>query len=94
MDSKSFADNLKRLRLEKGYTQEKLAKKLDVTPQTVSRWECGTSLPDVMLLPVLAQFYGVTIDDLYRERTYPYPNLAQRLLAVYESTGRDRKSVV
>lgn len=93
MDSKSFADNLKRLRLEKGYTQEKLAKKLDVTPQTVSRWECGTSLPDVMLLPVLAQFYGVTIDDLYRERTYPYPNLAQRLLAVYESTGRSEDFV-
>ncbi len=88
MDSKSFADNLRRLRLEKGYTQEQLAKKLDVAPQSVSRWECGTTLPDVMMLPTLAQIYGVTIDDLYRENVKPYPNLAQRLLAVYEATGR------
>lgn len=88
MDSKSFANTLRRLRLEKGYTQEKLAEKLDVTPQTVSRWECGTTLPDVLLLPALAQVYGVTIDDLYREDAYAYPNLAQRLLAVFESTGR------
>lgn len=88
MDSKIFADNLRRLRLEKGYTQEVLAKKLDVAPQSVSRWECGATLPDVMMLPALAQIYGVTIDDLYREDVSPYPNLAQRLLAIYEATGR------
>lgn len=88
MNSKSFADNLRRLRLEKGYTQENLAEKLGVAPQSVSRWECGTTLPDVMLLPALAKLYGVTVDDLYREDVNPYPNLAQRLLSVYEATGR------
>lgn len=93
MDAKSFADNLRRLRLEKGYTQEKLAKELDVTPPSVSRWECGTTLPDVMLLPAIARVYGVTVDDLYRGETSTYPNLAQRLLAVYESTGRSEDFV-
>lgn len=88
MNSNSFADNLRRLRLEKGYTQENLAEKLGVAPQSVSRWECGTTLPDVMLLPALAKLYGVTVDDLYREDVNPYPNLAQRLLSVYEATGR------
>ncbi len=88
MDGKAFADNLRRLRLEKGYTQEQLAQKLDVAPQSVSRWECGTTLPDVMMLPALAQIYGVTVNDLYREDVKPYPNLAQRLLAIYEATGR------
>lgn len=88
MNSKSFADNLRRLRLEKEYTQENLAEKLGVAPQSVSRWECGTTLPDVMLLPALAKLYGVTVDDLYREDVNPYPNLAQRLLSVYEATGR------
>lgn len=94
MDNKSFADNLRRLRLEKGYTQEKLAKKLGVAPQSVSRWECGATLPDVMLLPTLAQLYGVTVDDFYREDANPYPNLAQRLLAVYEATGRSEDFLV
>lgn len=88
MDNKTFADNLRRLRLEKGYTQERLADRLGVTAQSVSRWECGTTLPDVMLLPALARLFGVTVDDLYRENVTPYPNLAQRLLAVYEATGK------
>lgn len=88
MNSKSFADNLRRLRQEKGYTQEILAENLGVAPRSVSRWECGTTLPDVMLLPALAKLYGVTVDDLYRENVTPYPNLAQRLLSVYEATGR------
>jgi len=88
MDSKAFADRLRRLRTEKGYTQEKLAELLGVSPQSVSRWECGTTLPDVTLLPAIARVYGVTIDDLYREEAYTYPNLAQRLLAVYEASGR------
>lgn len=88
MDSKTFGSNLRRLRQEKGYTQEKLAETLGVAAQSVSRWECGNTLPDVTMLPALAKVYGVTVDDLYWETAYAYPNLAQRLLAVYEATGR------
>lgn len=88
MNRNSFAKNLRRLRLENGYTQERLAEKLGVNPQAVSRWECGNALPDVMQLPALAQMYGITVDDFYREEIETYPNYAQRLLAVYESSGR------
>lgn len=42
-----FAENLKKIRKDKGYTQEILAEKLNVVRQTVSKWEKGLSLPDV-----------------------------------------------
>ena len=88
MNSEHFSRNLRRLRLEKNLTQERLANILGVSVQSVSRWECGNTLPDVMLLPEIAKLYGVTVDDLYRENAKGYPNYAQRLLAVYEASGR------
>lgn len=81
-----FSDNLRRLRQAKGLTQEQAAERLGVSPQSVSRWECGSTLPDVMLLPAVAELYCVTVDDLYRENSMAYKNYADRLLAVYEST--------
>lgn len=88
MNSEHFSRNLRRLRLDKGLTQEQLANILGVSVQSVSRWECGNTLPDVMLLPEIARLYGVTVDDLYREEARAYPSYAQRLLAVYEASGR------
>lgn len=88
MENNTFSDNLRRLRLEKKYTQEQAAELLGVSPQSVSRWECATTFPDVMLLPRIARLYGVTVDDLYREDARGYKSYAQRLLAVYEASGR------
>ena len=88
MNSEIFSRNLRRLRLEKNLTQERLAGILGVSVQSVSRWECGNTLPDVMLLPQIARLYGVTVDDLYRSDAKGYPSYAQRLLAVYEASGR------
>ena len=88
MTSDHFSKNLRRLRLEKKLTQEQLANILGVSVQSVSRWECGNTLPDVMLLPDIARLYGVTIDDLYRSDAKGYSSYAQRLLAVYEASGR------
>ena len=88
MNTTVFSENMKKFRLAKKYTQEEAAEMLCVTAQSVSRWECGNTLPDVMLLPVIARIYGVTVDDLYRDDAKGYPNYAQRLLAVYEASGR------
>ena len=88
MSSEHFSQNLRRLRLGKGLTQEQLSRLLDVSVQSVSRWECGNTLPDVMLLPRIARLYGVTVDDLYRENANAYANYAQRLTSVYEASGR------
>ena len=81
-----LAANLKRLRISKNYTQEQAAELLGISAQTVSRWECGTTLPDVLLLPEIARLYCVTIDDLYKNSVSAYENYAQRLASVYEDT--------
>ena len=56
---------IRRLRTEKGWTQETLAERLHLTAQAVSRWETEQSLPDVSQLPLLARALGVTTDTLY-----------------------------
>lgn len=60
----NFAENLKRLRKEKGITQEKLAETLGVSAQSVSRWELSICYPDLEMLPPLANYFGVTVDHL------------------------------
>lgn len=81
-----FSDNLKRFRQEKKLTQEQVAEALNVGSHTVSRWECGTTLPDVLMLPRLARLYCVTVDDFYKESSTAYENYAQRLASVFEAT--------
>lgn len=53
------------LRVAKGITQDNLAEVLGVSPQAVSKWECSTTTPDIQLLPELAIYFGVTIDELF-----------------------------
>lgn len=59
-----FAEKLKSLRAEKKVSQEKLAQYLNVSFQAVSKWETGNTYPDITLLPDIARFFGVSIDDL------------------------------
>ncbi len=56
------------LRRNKGITQAQLAEILSVSPQSVSKWENRLSLPDVSLLPVIARFFGITMDELFGYR--------------------------
>ena len=51
-------------RKEKGITQEKLAEYIGVSKASVSKWESGQSYPDILLLPELATFFNVTVDEL------------------------------
>ena len=56
---------IKQLRAEQSITQEELAEYLGISFQAVSKWETGTTLPDITLLPKLAAFFGVRIDELF-----------------------------
>ena len=59
-----FGENLKELRRNKNLTQEKLADFLGVSFQTISKWERGDSYPDITILPEIATFFKVSVDDL------------------------------
>jgi transcriptional regulator with XRE-family HTH domain len=59
-----ISDNIRRFRKDKNYTQEALANMLSITPQSVSKWERGEGYPDITMLPSIASFFGVTVDDL------------------------------
>lgn len=83
-----LSQNLKKYRLARNITQEQAAEMLDVSAQTISRWECCTTLPDVMKLPEIARLYCVTIDDLFKKTSVAYENYAQRLASVYEASRR------
>lgn len=59
-----FADNLKILRKTKGLTQEKLAIRLNVVRQTISKWEKGLSVPDADMLLRIARVFEVSVGEL------------------------------
>ena len=56
---------IRQMRTNKGVTQEELANALNVSNQAVSRWETGITMPDINLLPAIALFFGVTIDEIF-----------------------------
>ena len=62
-----IAKNIQKLRQEKGMTQLQLAEKLNYSDKTVSKWERGESLPDIVVLKTIADLYEVTLDYLVEE---------------------------
>lgn len=62
-----IAGNIQKLRLEKGMTQLELAEKLNYSDKTVSKWERGESLPDIVVLKKIADLFEVTLDYLVEE---------------------------
>lgn len=66
-----FHEKLYALRKAAGMTQNDLAEKLNVSRQAVSRWEMGTAMPDVENLIVISDLFGVTLDELLKDRTEP-----------------------
>lgn len=63
--SRSINEVLIALRTNSGLTQEEAASHLGLSKAAVSKWECGQSMPDISLLPAIAELYSVTIDELF-----------------------------
>lgn len=78
--SANLADNLKNLRKEKNVSQETLAAYLNVSFQAVSKWENGNTCPDISLLPKIARFYGITVDELLQVEKLDEEQLYQEYL--------------
>ena len=59
-----FSEKFKQNRKAKDLTQEQLAEIFHVSPQAISRWEIGATCPDIELLPSIASFFNITVDEL------------------------------
>lgn len=64
MEKITIGQKIAALRKEKGWTQEELSEKLNVSPQAVSKWENDISCPDITLLPQIAKLFDTTTDDI------------------------------
>ena len=79
-----LSENIKRLRKEKDVTQETLADFLGISFQSVSKWERNESLPDITLVPAIANYFGVTIDELMGNDKILNEEKIQKYLSEYE----------
>ena len=61
----NIGNKIKELRKQRGITQEKLANSIGVSFQAVSKWENNITLPDITLMPLLASYFGVSMDELF-----------------------------
>ena len=64
MSNKSIGSFLSELRKEKGITQRDLADYLGVSDKTISHWECDKYSPDISVIPILAEYFDVTCDEI------------------------------
>lgn len=88
-----LGERIKELRRRDGRTQESLAKALGVTAQAVSRWEKGACYPDMSMIPSIANYFGVSIDELFgydNERSRKADDLYGRIRRmIRENNGVD-----
>lgn len=71
-----FGERIAAARRAQGLTQEALAQRLGVTNQAVSKWESDQCCPDIMLLPALADIFGITLDELFGRAVPVSPSAA------------------
>ena len=98
MDPIRIGAFLKELRKERNMTQEAIAGKFGVTQRSVSRWENGTTMPDISVLIELADYYDVDIRDLLRgereRENNMEENLKETLVMVADYTEADKAKLL
>ncbi len=88
------------LRKQKGLTQEELAGALGVTNQAVSKWESAQCCPDIQLLPLIADYFGVSIDELmghnavFQKAAFGIDGLVDKALTILNEEGRISTSML
>ena len=66
MEKKTMGSFMAALRKANGLTQQQVADKLNVSNKTISKWECNEGYPEITMLPVIAELYSVSVDELLR----------------------------
>ena len=84
----NLAENLRRLRKERDITQEELSSFIGVSSQAISKWERGEGYPDITFLPLIANFFGVSIDEIFGiNEIYLQEKRSEILLKVRENSS-------
>lgn len=98
MDKMMIGSRIKELRNERGMTQEQLAKSVGISSQAISKWENNIALPDITLVPILAQIFGVTIDDLFaynrKEIQNDIEQYVQRMWEIWETNPEEGRKIL
>ena len=89
MEKYSIAEKLCALRLERGMTQEAFAAAIGVSNKTVSKWENGTSEPDVSAIRAIAEFYGVSLDYIFSLKDGK-PDTLEALRGEFKGLSREK----
>lgn len=92
----NLKDKLRSLRLQKNITQEALANHLGITPQSVGKWERGEGFPDITLLPRIAFYFDITVDELLcvdQVRVEEAIAEYERQAAIYQKNGENEKNL-
>ena len=84
----TLGEKILALRTQKEMSQEELAAALEVSRQSVSKWETNQSVPDLDKIIRLADLFGVTVDQLVREGERPEPPEPPEPQVVYVAEGR------
>ena len=66
MNASIIGKNIKKLRNETCVTQKQFADAIGISFQAVSKWENGTTIPDIVMLPEIARYFDITIDELFK----------------------------
>lgn len=90
MNTNIISKYLQLLRKKHNFTQDELAKRLDISRQAVSKWETGAAIPDLEVLLKISKLYGITINDIL-EPNIPTKKITdfEQLLKVPENELRD-----
>ena len=87
MDNAKIGRLIYALRKEKGMTQRQLAECMNISDKTVSKWECGKGLPEVVFMEPLCQILGITVNELLAGESIP-------ILEMMRSIDRSRLELV
>ena len=91
-----IGNSIKKLRKEKGITQEHFSEILGVSCQSISRWENGTCYPDIELIPVIASYFNVTVDSLLCVNNLTDKKNADKIISEHKSllsSGKIKESI-
>ena len=94
----NIGNKIRELRKQRGITQEQLAESIGISFQAVSKWENNIALPDITLAPVLASYFGVSMDELFdfnlKEIEYAVERITEEAYKYRESDSHESRRIL